>query len=46
VDWACRVIEPIVRNLVRGGSICINVSNDVMIAGLPARSMYLDFTIF
>lgn len=42
VDWACRVIEPIVRNLVRGGSICINVSNDVMIAGQPARSMYLE----
>ena len=42
VDWACKMIAPVVKNLVRGGSICINVSNDVMIAGMPARSLYLE----
>lgn len=40
VDWICRMIEPIVKNLVRGGSICLNVSNDIFLKGLPARSLY------
>jgi DNA modification methylase len=42
VDWACRALEPLVKNLVRGGSICLNLSNDIFIPGLPARSMYLE----
>ena len=40
VDWICRTLEPIVRNLVRGGSICLNVSNDIFMPGSPARSLY------
>lgn len=40
VDWICRMLEPVVRNLVPGGSICLNVSNDVFLPGMPARSMY------
>lgn len=40
VDWFCRTIEPVVKNLVHGGSIAINVSNDVFLPGLPARSLY------
>jgi DNA modification methylase len=40
VDWICKTIEPVVKNLVAGGSICLNVSNDVFMTGLPARSLY------
>ena len=40
VDWICRTIEPVVKNLVPGGSICLNVSNDIFMPGLPARSLY------
>lgn len=40
VDWICRILEPIVRNLVPGGSICLNVSNDIFVPGTPARSLY------
>ena len=40
VDWICKTLEPLVKNLVRGGSICLNVSNDIFIPGTPARSMY------
>lgn len=40
VDWICKTLEPVVKNLVRGGSICLNVSNDIFLPGVPARSMY------
>lgn len=40
VDWVCRMLEPLVKNLVRGGSICLNVSNDIFLPQSPARSMY------
>lgn len=40
VDWVCRLLEPIIQNLVPGGSICLNVSNDIFLPGLPARSLY------
>ena len=40
VDWICKQLEPIVKNLVRGGSICINLSNDIFEPGLPSRSLY------
>jgi len=42
VDFILRSIEPIVRNLVPGGSICINVGNDIFIKGSPERSMYCE----
>jgi DNA modification methylase len=42
VDWICRAIEPLARNLVRGGSLCINLTNDAFMPGLPSRSMYLE----
>lgn len=42
VDWICRTLEPVVKNLVPGGSICLNVSNDVFQKGSPARSMYCE----
>jgi DNA modification methylase len=40
VDWICRTLEPVVRNLVPGGSVCLNVSNDVFLSRSPARSLY------
>lgn len=40
VDWLCATIEPLVKNLVRGGSICLNISNDIFQPGTPARSLY------
>jgi DNA modification methylase len=42
VDFICRSIEPIVHNLMPGGSICLNVSNDIFMPGSPARSLYLE----
>lgn len=40
VDWVCRLLEPIIKNLVPGGSLALNVSNDIFIPGMPARSLY------
>lgn len=42
VDFVCRSLEGIVRNLVDGGSIALNVSQDIYISGSPARSMYVE----
>jgi DNA modification methylase len=39
VDFICEALEPIVKNLVPGGSICLNVSNDIFVPGSPARSL-------
>lgn len=40
VDFICTHLEPIVRLLAPGGTICINVTNDVFIRGMPARHLY------
>jgi len=40
VDFLCRAIEPIVKNLRLGGSVVLNISNDVFERGLPSRSLY------
>jgi hypothetical protein len=40
VDWLCLQLEPIARNLVRGGTIALNVSNDIFEPGMPSRSLY------
>lgn len=40
VDWICRHLEPIVKRLLPGGSIAVNISNDIFKPGLPARSTY------
>jgi len=39
VDFICESLEPIVRNLAPGGSICLNVSNDIFDPGMPSRSL-------
>jgi len=42
VDFICRSLEPVVKNLAAGGSICLNVSNDIFEQGSPSRSLYLE----
>ena len=40
IDFICRALEPVVAHLAPGGSICLNISNDIFLEGLPARSLY------
>ena len=40
VDWICTMLEPIVKSLMPGGSVVLNVSNDIFLKGSPARSLY------
>lgn len=42
VDFICDSIEPIVRSLVPGGSIVMNLSQDIFEPRSPARSLYLE----
>lgn len=35
-------LEPIVRSLIKGGSIVINFANDIFESGMPSRSLYLE----
>ncbi|MFM0265495.1 DNA methyltransferase [Paraburkholderia sediminicola] len=42
IDFICRSLEPLVRNLVPGASVCVNLSNDVFEPGSPARSLYCE----
>lgn len=41
-DFACEIFEPIVRQLVPGGSIVLNISNDIFEPKSPARSLYIE----
>ena len=41
-DFICDALEPLVRNLAAGGSICLNLSNDIFLSRSPARSTYLE----
>lgn len=45
VDFLCQSLEPIVRNLMPGGSVVLNLSNDVFEHKSPARSLYLERTV-
>ena len=42
VDWICKTLEPVVKNLVPGGSICLNVSKDIFLPKSPERSLYCE----
>lgn len=42
IDFLCHVIEPWIGKLADGGSIALNVSNDIFEDGSPARSTYLE----
>lgn len=41
-DFICHAIEPIAENLVDGGSIVLNLGQDIFLQGVPARSMYIE----
>lgn len=40
IEFVVESLRPIAKNLVQGGSICLNVSNDIFAPGTPARSIY------
>lgn len=42
VDWVCKMLEPVVKGLANGGSIALNISNDIFMPGSPERSMYCE----
>lgn len=42
VDFVCSSLEPIVKHLQPGGSIVLNLSNDIFESKLPSRSLYLE----
>lgn len=42
VDWISQTLEPVIKNLAPGGSICLNVSNDIFMPQSPSRSMYCE----
>ena len=41
-SFICKALEPIVKNLLPGGSIVLNVSQDIFEPGLPSRSLYVE----
>lgn len=45
MDFICDALEPIIAQLIPGDSICLNLSNDVFVPGLPSRSLYRERTI-
>lgn len=40
--FICRLIEPMLKHMVRGASIILNVSNDVFMENSPARSTCIE----
>lgn len=42
IDFVSMVLEPWISKLAVGGSIALNVSNDIFETGSPARSTYLE----
>jgi DNA modification methylase len=42
IDWFCKTIEPVIKNLRDGGTIALNLSGDIFEKGSPARSTYIE----
>ena len=42
LDWLLSIIEPALKRLVDGGSIVINIGNDVFEAGMPSRTLIVE----
>ncbi len=42
VDFIVAAIEPVMRHLAPGGSVCINLGQDAFVKGTPARSVFLE----
>lgn len=45
MDFICRALEPICRNLARGGNVALNIGQDCFASGLPARSLHIERTV-
>lgn len=45
LDFICSALEPIVRKLRQGGSIVLNLSNEIFETKSPARSMYREHLV-
>jgi site-specific DNA-methyltransferase (cytosine-N4-specific) len=41
-DWICYQLEPVVRLLAKGGSVVLNIGQDLFMPGSPERSLYLE----
>lgn len=42
VDFIVESLEPVVKNLVPGGSLVLNISNDIFESKRPSRSLYVE----
>lgn len=42
VDFIIGVLEPVVKNLVDGGSVMLNLGNDVFLSNSPERSLWIE----
>lgn len=42
VDFICDTLEPLIEALAEDGSLALNVSNDIFLPGMPARSTYVE----
>jgi site-specific DNA-methyltransferase (cytosine-N4-specific) len=42
IEWLLPILEPIVAHLRPGGSLVINLGNDIFVPQSPARSLYLE----
>jgi site-specific DNA-methyltransferase (cytosine-N4-specific) len=42
IDWLLPILEPIVAHLRPGGSLVLNLGNDIFVPGSPERSLYLE----
>lgn len=42
IDFICASLEPVLRSLIPGGSLILNLTNDSFEPGSPARSLYLE----
>ena len=45
VDFIVKSLEPIVKNLAAGGSVVLQIGNDIFMPKSPARSMYVERTV-
>jgi DNA modification methylase len=45
VDFITTALEPIVKHLVVGGSVTLNIGNDIFLNKSPARSLYVERTV-
>lgn len=45
VDWLCACLEPLVKRMVPGATLFLNVSNDIFTPRSPERSLYQEHMV-